>query len=112
MDTLVSEMLMDCMDMAKVVYKKGLTGEIILGQQKSIFEIAPEYYTTTSFDIHLADSAEIIKEQDMIKQLAMQLAGSNQVDPEILFIVTSCKSLTEMRELTIKSIREKKLENN
>jgi hypothetical protein len=48
----------------------------------------------------------------MIKQLAMQLAGSNQVDPEILFIVTSCKSLTEMRELTIKSIREKKLENN
>lgn len=112
MDTLVSEMLMDCMDMAKVVYKKGLTGEIILGQQKTIFDIAPEYYTTTSFDIHLADSAEIIKEQDMIKQLAMQLAGSNQVDPEILFIVTSCKSLTEMRELTIKSIREKKIENN
>lgn len=112
MDTLVSEMLMDCMDMAKIVYKKGLTGEIILGQQKTIFDIAPEYYTTTSFDIHLADSAEIIKEQDMIKQLAMQLAGSNQVDPEILFIVTSCKSLTEMRELTIKSIREKKIENN
>lgn len=112
MDTLVSEMLMDCMDMAKVVYKKGLTGEIILGQQKTIFDIAPEYYTTTSFDIHLADSAEIIKEQDMIKQLAIQLAGSNQVDPEILFIVTSCKSLTEMRELTIKSIREKKIENN
>lgn len=112
MDTLVSEMLMDCMDMAKVVYKKGLTGELILGQQKTIFDISPEYYTTTSFDIHLADSAEIIKEQDMIKQLAMQLAGSNQVDPEILFIISTCKSLTEMREMALKSIKEKKLENN
>lgn len=112
MDTLVSEMLMDCLDMAKIVYKKGLTGQIILGDQKTIFEVAPKYYTTTSFDIHLADSAEIIKEQEMIKQLAMQFAGSNLVDPETLFIMATSKSLTEMREAAIKSLREKKAENN
>ena len=29
-----------------------------------------EYYTFTSYDISLADSAEIIKEQETIKQLA------------------------------------------
>ena len=112
MDTLVSEILMDCLDMAKIVYKKGLTGQIILGDQKTIFEVAPKYYTTTSFDIHLADSAEIIKEQEMIKQLAMQFAGSNLVDPETLFIMATSKSLTEMREAAIKSLREKKAENN
>jgi uncharacterized protein YggL (DUF469 family) len=103
---------MDCLDMAKIVYKKGLTGQIILGDQKTIFEVAPQYYTTTSFDIHLADSAEIIKEQEMIKQLAMQFAGSNLVDPETLFIMATSKSLTEMREAAIKSLREKKAENN
>lgn len=112
MDTLVSEILMDCLDMAKIVYKKGLTGQIILGDQKTIFEVAPKYYTTTSFDIHLADSAEIIKEQEMIKQLALQFAGSNLVDPETLFIMATSKSLTEMREAAIKSLREKKAENN
>lgn len=112
MDTLVSEILMDCLDMAKIVYKKGLTGQIILGDQKTIFEVAPKYYTTTSFDIHLADSAEIIKEQEIIKQLAMQFAGSNLVDPETLFIMATSKSLTEMREAAIKSLREKKAENN
>ena len=112
MDTLVSEILMDCLDMAKIVYKKGLTGQIILGDQKTIFEVAPKYYTTTSFDIHLADSAEIIKEQETIKQLAMQFAGSNLVDPETLFIMATSKSLTEMREAAIKSLREKKAENN
>ena len=112
MDTLVSEILMDCLDMSKIVYKKGLTGQIILGDQKTIFEVAPEYYTTTSFDVHLADSSEIIKEQEMIKQLALQFAGSNLVDPETLFIMATSKSLTEMREAAIKSLREKKAENN
>lgn len=112
MDTLVKEMLCDCIDMAKVVYKNGLTGQLILGDQKEIFTLLPEYYSFTSYDISLADSTEIIKEQELIKQLAMQLAGSNQVDPEILFIVSTSKSLTEMKELTLKSIREKKIENN
>ena len=112
MDTLVKEMLCDCIDMAKVVYKNGLTGQLVLGDQKEIFTLLPEYYSFTSYDISLADSTEIIKEQELIKQLAMQLAGSNQVDPEILFIVSTSKSLSEMKELTLKSIREKKIENN
>jgi hypothetical protein len=34
------------------------------------------------------------------------------MDPEILFIIYNSKSLTEMRELAMKSIREKKIENN
>lgn len=112
MDTLVKEILSDCIDMAKVVYKDGMTGQLILGDMKEIFTILPEYYTFTSYDIQLADSAEIIKEQELIKQLSMQLASQGQVDPEILLIVSTSKSLTEMKELTLKSIREKKIENN
>ena len=112
MDTLVKEMLSDCIDMAKVVFKDGLTGQIVLGDQKEIFTLLPEYYSFTSYDISLADSAEIIKEQEMIKQLAQGYMASNLMDPEILFIIYNSKSLTEMRELAMKSIREKKLENN
>ena len=48
----------------------------------------------------------------MIKQLAQGYMQSNMMDPEILFIIYNSKSLTEMRELAMKSIREKKLENN
>ena len=48
----------------------------------------------------------------MIKQLAQGYMASNLMDPEILFIIYNSKSLTEMRELAMKSIREKKLENN
>jgi len=42
----------------------------------------------------------------------MQLVGNNQFDPELLLIVSTSKSLTEMKELAMKSIKEKKLENN
>ena len=48
----------------------------------------------------------------MIKQLAQGYMQSNMMDPEILFIIYNSKSLTEMRELAMKSIREKKIENN
>lgn len=34
------------------------------------------------------------------------------MDPEILFIIQTAKSLTEMKELALKSIREKKIEND
>ena len=112
MDTLVQEMISDSIDIAKIVYKDGLTGQLILGDQKEIFTILPKYYTSTSFDIQLADSAEIMKEQELIKQLAMQLAGQGQVDPELLLIVSTSKSLTEMKELTMRAIKEKKIENN
>ena len=49
---------------------------------------------------------------ELLKQVALQLASQSQVDPEILLIVTTSKSLTEMNEAVRKSIREKKIENN
>lgn len=112
MDTLVKEMLTDCIDVAKIVYKEGLTGQLILGDQREIINVLPEYYSFTSYDISLADTAEIMKEQELIKQLAIQLIGNNQFDPEILLIVSTSKSLTEMKELAMKCIKEKKLEND
>ena len=112
MDTLVEEMLVDSLNLAKIVYKNGFTGEVVLGNQKEIFTLSPENYSFTDYDIHLADSAELIKEMDLLKQMAIQLSSQNQVDPEILVIVSTSKSLTEMQEAVLKSIHEKKLENN
>ena len=87
MDTLVKEILSDCIDMAKVVFKEGMTGQLILGDQKEIFTLLPEYYSFTSYDISLADSAEIIKEQEAIKQIAQGYMQSNLMDPEVLFTI-------------------------
>ena len=46
MDLVTIEILVGCLDMAKIVYKNGLTGSIILGEEKSkIFTALPEHYT-------------------------------------------------------------------
>lgn len=112
MDTLVAEVLTDCLNLAKKVYKKGFTGQILLGNYKEIFTLPPEHYSFTDFDIHLADSAEIMKEQEQLKAMAAQLAGQNMIDPEILVIVSTSKSLTEMKDAVLKSVRAKKIEND
>lgn len=112
LDTLVKEMLTDCIDMAKIVYKDGMTGQIILGDQREIFTLMPEFYTSTSYDIHLADSADIIKQKEQLKAMAASYMQSNMMDPEILLIITKSDSITEMYELAMQSIRAKKIENN
>lgn len=113
MDLLVREMLLDCLNMSKIVFKNGLSGTLILGQnQKQIFTALPEYFTITDYDIHIADSQEIIKERETIKQLTMELTKGGMVDPDILIAVSTSTSLTEMKLAVAKSIKNKKEENN
>lgn len=40
------------------------------------------------------------------------MSQSSQVDPELLVIVTTSKSTTEMKDAVMEAIRQKKLENN
>ena len=113
MDLLLREMLLDCLNMSKIVFKNGLSGTLILGQnQKQIFTALPEYFTITDYDIHIADSQEIIKERETIKQLTMELTKGGMVDPDILIAVSTSTSLTEMKLAVAKSIKNKKEENN
>jgi hypothetical protein len=70
MDTLVREILTDSINMAGKVFKNGFTGQVILGDNKSIFTLKPEHYSMTTFDVHIADSSQIIKEQEQLKMLA------------------------------------------
>ena len=112
MDTLIREILVDSLDLAKRVYKKGITGSFILGNKRELFTALPEHYTISDHDIHIANTAEIKKEQEMVTQLTMQLSQGGQVDPEILMLVATSNSLTEMKESVFSSMRKKKEENN
>jgi len=67
MDTLVKEILLDCIDMAKIVWRQGKIGEVILGDERMYLQLLPEYYTMTSFGIDFKDSAESIKEAETVK---------------------------------------------
>ena len=113
MDLITREILIDVLNLAKIVYKKGMSGSLILGDRlNKIFTALPEHYTTTDYDIHIGDSSEIMKEQETIKQLGMELVKGGLVDPETLIEIITSKGLTKMKEDVKLSLAKKKKEND
>ena len=113
MDLVTREILLDSLNCAKVVYKNGLTGTLILGNKlQKIFTALPKYYTVTDFDIHIITSAEVIKEMEQIKALIPDFIKAQIISPEILMDIITAKSLSEMKAKVNLSIKKQKAENN
>ena len=113
MDLMTREMLLDLLNLTKIAFKKGISGTLILGDRlNKIFTALPEHYTITDYDINIADSAEILKEQETIKQLSMELTKSNLLDADTLIEIVTATGLTRMKADVKASLDKKKKEND
>lgn len=113
MDCLVTGILTDSLDIAKIVYKKGITGTLILGDKKQkIFTALPEHFTITDYDVHIPSSTDVLKQIEEIKAWAQALIQAGQVGPEILMEVATARSLTELKQNVLRSIKKTKEEQN
>ena len=112
MDLVTREILLDCLDCAKIVYKKGLTGTLVLGKFQKIFTALPEHFTVTDFDIHLTTSTEILKEMEQIKAIIPDFIKGGIIGADIIMDIMTSKSLTEMKTKVKQSIKKQKEENN
>ena len=113
MDNMVRDILIDILDIAKIVYKDGFSGIIVLGERlNKIFTALPEHFTVTDHDIHIDDSAETIKELEIIKQIAMEFAKGNAINPEVILEVITSSGLTKLKENVGKALSVQRKENN
>lgn len=114
MDILTTELLIDCLNIAKIVYKeKGLTGSIILGDKGvKIFTALPQYFTVTDFDIHIASSTDVIQDMELIKQLIPEFIKAGNIDPSVIVEAITSRSLTEMKHNVMDSLKKQKEEVN
>jgi deoxyhypusine synthase len=65
MDCLTEEMMLDILNVGKIVYRKGLTGVIVLGDKlQKVFTALPEYFTVSDYDVHITTSTEVIKDSE------------------------------------------------
>ncbi len=107
MDTVVIEMLTDALNIAKIVYKDGLSGVLILGdKQKKIFTALPEYFTLSDYDIHVVSSDEINKAIEQLKAITPQLIQANLVDAELAIDITTSRSLSYIKNKIHTAIRK------
>ncbi len=113
MDTIVEELLLNTLDLAKSIFKKGLTGTIILGDKGvRIFTALPEYFTLSDYDIHITNTQDIIKDTEQLKALVPQFIQGKIVDPEVIIDIATSKSLSLIKTNLHKSIQKQKQENN
>lgn len=113
MDLLTNELLIDCLNTAKIVYKKGITGALILGDKGvKVFTALPEYFTVADFDIHIASSTNVIQDMELIKQLIPEFIKAGNVDPSIIVEAITSRSLTELKTNVSESLKKQREENN
>jgi hypothetical protein len=68
MDLMTREILIGILDISKIVYRNGITGTLILGDKlNKVFIALPQHFTVTDYDIHIPESSEMIKEEEIIK---------------------------------------------
>jgi hypothetical protein len=113
MDLITREILLDLLNLAKIVYKNGMSGTLILGTKlNKIFTALPEYYTLTDHDIHISDSSEVMKEKELLERISMEFIKNNAMDPEIVIELITSTGLTSMKADVKEALSKKRTEND
>lgn len=113
MDLVSCEMLLATLNQAKITYKKGLTGTIILGDKyQKIFTALPEHFTITDHDVHVVSSTEVMEDLQTLKSVIPEFIKSQALTPDIIFEALTSKSLTDLKYKVTKAMQLQKEENN
>ena len=113
MDLMTREILLDILNIGKIVYKNGVTGTLVLGDKlNKVFTALPEHFTVSDHDIHIVDTSEVKIEQETMKQLAMEFTKGGNSDPELVVDMITSSGLTNMKAEIKKSLNKRKEENN
>lgn len=113
MDLVITEILVDALNQAKVTWKKGLTGTLILGEeQQRTFTALPEHFTFTDYDLHIISSTQIMEDMQQIKGMLPDLMKGGIITADVLMEVITSKSLSNMKYKVQKAIKIQKEENN
>lgn len=112
LDTLVVDILIDGLNIGKIVWKKGLTGTLVLGDTlQRTFTALPEHFTVTDYDIHIQATSELNNEIKIIQQTIFEFIKSGGLDPDIIIDALTSKSLTDLKIKISKAFMKRKSEN-
>lgn len=113
MDLLVRDILIDSLNMGKIVWKNGLTGTLILGDKlQKEFIALPEHFTITDYDIHIISSSDIMKDMQTVQQLAVEFIKAGKLDEDIIIDAISSRSMTELKTKINQALKKRREENN
>lgn len=113
MDTVVEEVLLDALNLAKIVYRNGLQGTLILGDKyQKVFTALPEYFTLSDYDIHIVTSSDLTKQLEQLKAIIPEFVKVGAIPPDLIMEALTCQSLTDFKIKVKKAFEKQKAENN
>lgn len=113
MDLIVNEILLDCLNEGKIVFKNGLTGTIILGDKyQKVFTALPEYFTLTDYDIRILTSSDVVKDLEQVKAIIPEFVKNGGLPPDLIIEAITCKSIPDLKQKVKKALQVMKDENN
>ena len=113
MDLMYKEVNYDLLNLAKIVFKKGIAGTLINGTRlNQIFTALPEYYTMTDFDIHIQDSTEAFQTRETLKAYCVELIKAGMANAELIVDMSAAKNLTELKMIVKDALEKQKAEGN
>lgn len=113
MDLITEEMLLECLNLAKKVWKKGLTGTIILGDKKiRVFTALPEHYTLTDFDLRIDTSSETLQDLQVLKQNLPSLIQGQILPANMIMELLTSRNLPDLKYKVKHAIKEQEKKND
>lgn len=113
MDLIVNEMLLDSLNLSKIVFKKGLQGTLVLGDKyQKVFTALPEYFTLTDYDIRIITSSDIVRDLEQVKAIIPEFVKTGSLPPDIIIEAITCKSLPDLKYKIKTALDQQKQENN
>lgn len=113
MDLITNEMLVDCLNIGKKVYKNGKLGNLILGDKElQIFTALPEDFTVTDYDVHIDSTTDTLQSLETLKQVIPNFIQGNIVPADLIVEAVTSKNLPDLKYKLKKAIQKQKEENN
>ena len=105
-------MLTDLINQGKIAYQKGKRGSYIVGHRSILFNILPEDFCFTDFNIQVINSSKENLKLEKVQAIIPELVTQGILDPEVIMKVTMSDSPTEILNIINKSMAKRKEENN
>lgn len=112
LDTSRIHMLTDLLNIGKLTYVKGKRGSYIVGTRQMLFEVKPESFCFSDFNINVLNSSKELLKVEKVKQLIPELVAAGMVEPDVAIKVTMSDSPSEILHVVNASLAKKAKENS